>query len=224
MATAITTLKSYFENGKKPTEQEFAELIDAFVHRDDNLQNILGLLAEIQEAEDGVINDKYMTPFLTKIAIESLTRLVNIPPLEAEVDAKDDAVIAILRDGITTSFNTLNKLHIALTAAINAHVILTNNPHNVTKAQIGLGNLPNAKSDATTLNSGVTLATSKAVKTLNDALTNLINLHTALTNNPHGVTKTQIVLSNLPNAKTDAITLNDSNTLATSKAVKTLND
>ncbi len=167
MATAITTLKSYFENGKKPTEQEFEELIDAFVHRDDDLQSLSGAIAEIVEAQQGVVNDKYMTPFLTKIAIEALTRLVNIPQLEAEVDAKDVTVRVVLRDGIATGLNTLNKLHIALTAAINAHAALTNNPHNVTKTQVGLTNLPNAKSDAITLNSSVTLATSKAVKTLN---------------------------------------------------------
>ncbi len=74
MATAITTLKSYFENGKKPTEQEFIELIEAFVHRDDNLQSIFGQIAEVNEATQGLVNDKYMTPFLTKIAIEALTR------------------------------------------------------------------------------------------------------------------------------------------------------
>ncbi len=46
--------------------------------------------------------------------------------------------------------------------------VLSNNPHSVTKAQVGLGNLPDAKSDAITLDDSNTLATSKAVKTLND--------------------------------------------------------
>ncbi len=183
MATAIETLKTNFENGKKPTEQEFAELIDAFVHRDDDLQIFAGELAEISEAEQGVLNDKYMTPFLTKFAIYALTRLADIPYLELEVNAKDDAVKAALRDGIASSLDTLNKLHVALTATINAHVALTNNPHSVTKTQVGLGNLPNAKSDAITLNDSNTLATSKTVKTLNDNKEPVFGKNTAFNKN-----------------------------------------
>ncbi len=34
MATPIVTLKSWFETGKKPTETQFAALIDAFRHKD----------------------------------------------------------------------------------------------------------------------------------------------------------------------------------------------
>ncbi len=143
-------------------------MLDAFLHKDENIQQALGLIAEEIDAEEGIVHDKYMTPYLTKLAIVALTRLVNIPVLEAEVDAKDNTVMAVLRDGIATSFNTLNKLHIALIAAINAHAILTNNPHSLTKTQVGLSNLPNAKSDAITLNDSNTLVTSKAVKTLND--------------------------------------------------------
>lgn len=40
--------------------------------------------------------------------------------------------------------------------------------------------------------------------------------------NPHGINKTTVGLGNLPNAKSDAINLDDTNTLATSKAVHTL--
>ena len=62
----------------------------------------------------------------------------------------------------------------------------TSNPHNVTKVQVGLSNIPNAKSDAVNLNSSETLATSKAVKTEND----LLNAHIANKNNPHEVVDT----------------------------------
>ncbi len=169
MATAIDTLKTYFENGKKPREQEFAELIDAFIHRDDDLQIFAGEFAEIAEAQQGAVTDKYMAPFLTRIAIIALTRLADISDLEAEVDAKDNAVKTELRDGIAANQNTLKKLRDALIALLNNHSGLTNNPHSVTKSQVGLGNLPNAKSDAVTLNSSTTLATSKVVKTLNNS-------------------------------------------------------
>lgn len=46
--------------------------------------------------------------------------------------------------------------------------------------------------------------------------------HINNTSNPHGVTKAQVGLGNLPNAKSDAINLADSNTLATSAAVNAL--
>lgn len=48
-------------------------------------------------------------------------------------------------------------------STIKAHYANTSNPHNVTKGQVGLGNLPNAKSDTITLDSSESLATSKAV-------------------------------------------------------------
>lgn len=86
MAKSIQTLKSYFLDGKKPTENEFADLIEAFVHRNDDLKTILGNFAELAEAQAGVVNDKYMTPFLTKAAILALTRLANIPALKAELE------------------------------------------------------------------------------------------------------------------------------------------
>lgn len=53
-------------------------------------------------------------------------------------------------------------------------------------------------------------------------ITDLLEAHINNTNNPHGVTKTQVGLGNLPNAKSDDIDRDDSNTLATSKAVNDL--
>lgn len=88
MAESKAVLKTYFENGDKPTEDEFSALIDAFVHVDDDLDLAIGSFAEVGEAEAGVVTDKYMNPFLTKKAINALTRLETIPELEAEVDLK----------------------------------------------------------------------------------------------------------------------------------------
>lgn len=48
--------------------------------------------------------------------------------------------------------------------------------------------------------------------------------HASLKNNPHSVTAAQVGLDKLPNAKSDSITLPDSNTLATSKAVYDLKE
>jgi uncharacterized protein YfeS len=93
-----------------------------------------------------------------------------------------------------------------------------------TKADVGLSSLPNAKSDSITLNDSNTLGTSKAVTAAVAAAQASLTGHEADHTNPHAVTKLQVGLGTLPNAKSDSITLNDTNTLATSKAVKLLND
>ena len=112
MATSIETLKRYFLNGKKPTEDQFEELIDSFVHRNDDLQSLLGAIAELSEAEEGIITDKYMTPFLTKAAIVALTRLSSIPALRQEVLSEiNTAIDNLLKvDDADNIINTLGEV------------------------------------------------------------------------------------------------------------------
>jgi hypothetical protein len=59
-------------------------------------------------------------------------------------------------------------------ASISAHLADTKNPHKVDKTQVGLGNLPNAKTDDPTVSDSNILATSKAVgslqKRVNDSI------------------------------------------------------
>lgn len=50
-----------------------------------------------------------------------------------------------------------------LEALLNDHINDKGNPHQVTKAQVGLGNLPNQKSDSRDFNESESLATSKAM-------------------------------------------------------------
>lgn len=51
---SIEILKSYFETGDYPTESQFADLIDSFIHKDEELQigNIEGLLTALQAKAD----------------------------------------------------------------------------------------------------------------------------------------------------------------------------
>lgn len=72
----------------------------------------------------------------------------------------------------------------AAAAAGTAHAALTNNPHGVTKAQVGLGSADN---------------TSDADKPVSTATATALATHAALTNNPHGVTKAQVGLGNADN-------------------------
>ena len=81
-------------------------------------------------------------------------------------------------DGLAEKIDevTRNK---ANNSDISAHVNNRSNPHNVTKAQIGLSNV---------------LDVEQASKTD-------LNNHTRNTNNPHNVTKAQVGLSNVDNVK-----------------------
>ncbi len=87
------------------------------------------------------------------------------------------------------------------------HMINTNNPHAVTKNQIGLGNVPNVSTNEQTptytqasslsnLTSGEKLSVSlgKIMKVIADFIT-----HKSSANNPHSVTKSQVGLGNVDN-------------------------
>ena len=96
--------------------------------------------------------------------------------------------------------------------------------HTHEPTEVGLGNLPNAKSDSFTSNRSDVLATSKAVKTAYDK--GVVALNTANTKAPasHTHTPAEAGLGNLPNAKSEAVNSTSNSQLATSKAVKTAYD
>lgn len=166
MATAVATLKSYFENGDVPTEQEFVELIEAFVHKDDDLGALLGQLAEVNEAEQGLVQDKYMTPFLTNIAIKALTRLSSIPELNQEVDTKisdainnlltlDDAdsVINTIKD-VLDAFNGLNEGQTLVDLLQGKEDVFSKNSGFNKSFGTGFDNVPRGNHEHDTLNFG----------------------------------------------------------------------
>lgn len=67
--------------------------------------------------------------------------------------------------GIDDSVKMLTSSLSIISDQFAAH-LLSENPHGVTKAQVGLGNLPNVKSDDTNLNDSNVLATARAVNDL----------------------------------------------------------
>ncbi len=89
-------------------------------------------------------------------------------------------------------------------ALVDAHANRTDNPHGTTKAQIGLGNVPNyagatqAQAEAGAIDTALMtpLRTAQAIQALAGSA---LASHTADTNNPHNVTKDQIGLFNVQN-------------------------
>ena len=107
---------------------------------------------------------------------------------------------------------------------VNAHANLTNDPHNVTKAQVGLGSVNNGNwSNSYTSSSAATYATSKAVKdgvdNTKSVAANALLAHTGASN-PHGITKNTIGLGAVPNFTASSTWNNNkTNVLATTSAV-----
>ena len=90
----------------------------------------------------------------------------------AQVDSKDQAVsssvLATLRDSVPAAYNTLKRLYDLLIE----HTSRTNNPHAVTKAQVGLANADNT-SDA---NKPISTATTTALSSKVNREVNVVGL------------------------------------------------
>ncbi|GFR66676.1 restriction endonuclease [Elysia marginata] len=101
-------LKAYFETGTRPTEEQFATLIDSLLHISE-LQNLNLTKASQDEAEAGKADDRYTTPLKVAQAIKALTRLAEIPELETEVQQKIDQAVATIM-GSTDADSKINTL------------------------------------------------------------------------------------------------------------------
>lgn len=155
--------------------------VDAHIARNDNphqttkaqvgLGSVMNYaISDVVAARAGVSNELYMTPAMTREAINS-----------------------IALNGITD------------------HIDDTNNPHNTTKAQVGLGNVQDlplasqAEAEDGTLNTRYMTALRSRQQLQVLALTPLSN-HLNDSSNPHATTKTQVGLGNVENYGTANIT------------------
>jgi hypothetical protein len=144
---------------------------------------VSGCIVSGQSVSDGwiVVNGELL-PFLgsqtgvldTFLIRTELTPLTFKDASSKSVQFRKYAQFGTSSDAI--AWNTLKRL--ASYTDISAHISRTDNPHGVTKSQVGLSNLPNAISDSTSLASSTTLATSKAVSIVSTAVTNLGNRFT----------------------------------------------
>lgn len=86
----------------------------------------------------------------------------------------------------------------AVQTNLNTHTSNKSNPHSVTKAQVGLGNVNNTSDANKPVSTAQATAIADAKKAGTDAQTNL-NTHTTNKSNPHGVTKAQVGLGDVTN-------------------------
>ena len=130
------TLKSYFETGDKPTEDEFADLIDSFVNRleDDYVENLpnastsqRGIVqqASSSEVNSATNNNKYVTPLGVKNSIENFAPVTSVNGKTGEVVLNIDESTSrgTVNQGIAKFYSTNNSqnyIHIRLPYKINS--------------------------------------------------------------------------------------------------------
>lgn len=194
--------------------------------------------------EGGVSVGHYVTPLQVKEAINyhaliPLTAHTNrvdnphqVTKAQVGLSVVENYGVSGEVDARTGTNNTLYMTPLRTSQAVftqavtplNAHIARVNNPHAVTKAQVGLSNVDNfptaseAEGLAGTDNAKfmTPLRTGHALRTL---AINPLNAHVASANNPHAVTKAQVGLGSLPNAITDSRALNSNDSLLTAKGM-----
>ena len=95
----------------------------------------------------------------------------------------------------TATQKAIDDAKAANNTALDNHANRTDNPHKVTKDQVGLGNVNNTAD----INKPVSVAQQNALDTLSNSLNTAINNHVGNTNNPHRVTAEQVGLGKVDN-------------------------
>ncbi len=131
-------LKNYFQTGDKPTQSEYADLIDSFVNRlDDNFVETLpdanttqkGIVeqATLTEVQSGTDNTRFVTPKGAKRAVETFApvKSVNGNVGDVTLSFNQSTDRGSTREGIAKFFtnaggSSTNKFHIKLPYKRNA--------------------------------------------------------------------------------------------------------
>lgn len=108
--------------------------------------------------------------------------------------------------------------------ALSAHISNYSNPHQVTKAQVGLGSVDNyatatqVQAEAGTANN-LFMTPLRVKQAITASVGADLSAHLSDYANPHQVTKTQVGLSNIPNSITNSRTLDSAASLLTAKGM-----
>lgn len=171
----------------------------------ENITNIEGdvtdLTTKVDTLEGGLdshVKD-YNNPHKVTKAQLGLDKVENISPRDLPVS-----------DAVQTALNTTNTTLQTVQASLNTHLTDQNNPHKVTKDQVGLGNVDNTSD----VNKPISLAQQTEFNRIDGVLNNKANqvdLTSHLNNqaNPHNVTKAQIGLDKVENIAPRELPISD---------------
>lgn len=197
-------------------------------------------VATTAEAQAGTSDLKYMTPLKTKDAITQQA----LVPLNAHINDKNNphqttkaqvglgsvenyaiATTAEAQAGTSdikymTPLKTSQAISQLALVPLNAHINNISNPHQTTKAQVGLSDVDNfatatsAEATAGVLNTKfmTPLRTKEAITAQAGAM---LQAHLSDLNNPHQTTKAQVGLSLIPNSITRSRATNSDGSLLT---------
>lgn len=108
----------------------------------------------------------------------------------------------------------------AVADEVNGHVAKTNNPHNVTKNQVGLGKVDNTADK----DKPVSTAQSTAIISAKNEVQSNLDIHISDTSNPHNVTKDQVGLGNVDNTSDKLKPISDATKTALNGKVDKVTD
>ena len=198
------TAQSVADENERATiaEQENSALIGSEIKRAESAENNLStkLTAETERAQKAEKTNADAIEVLNGEATVEGSVAYKIAQIVNENDNGSIDTLKEIASWINDNPNSATAMQKQITenkSAIDTHIKNTDNPHNVTKTQIGLSNVDNT-SDA---DKPISTATQKAL----DLKTNLgdFNAHIQNTENPHKVTASQVGLGNVPNVATN---------------------
>jgi hypothetical protein len=190
-----------------------------------NLGNVDNYTTASQlEAEAGDLNTRFMTPLRVKQAIAVLasgdiaahTLDTNNPHATTKaqvglsivenygIASQAEAEVGTATDKYMTPLRTYQAIAVLATAGLTTHVNDQANPHNTSKAQVVLGSVENytisnqAEAEAGTANDKY-MTPLRVKQAITNQIVGTVTTHIADASNPHGVTKTQVGLSNVQN-------------------------
>lgn len=101
---ALQTLKSWFIRGAKPTAQQFSDVFDSFVHKDDiipqnKVEELSQTLTQVQQDVDAAFSDSIEEVKVNGTPLEKTDKSVNIivPPSDLAQNSEDCIRLNILK-------------------------------------------------------------------------------------------------------------------------------
>ncbi|ELT4197137.1 tail fiber domain-containing protein [Escherichia coli] len=196
--------------------------------------------ASDSEAKAGTANNRFMTPLRTVAAIEQFA-LIPLNAHKADYNnphrvtkaqvglgnvqdypmaSEEEARAGVAANRLMAPNTTKASIETFALVPLNAHIADKNNPHQVSKAQVGLGSVENyptanqaeAQGGSATNRYMTPQSTNWAIQKLAG---DLVNAHANRRDNPHAVTKAQVGLGNVQNygIASDAHAQQDVNTV-----------
>lgn len=119
MKRDIQYLKEKFESGDTPMAEDFQDLIDSFLHKDDDAGSVTISIASRQQAEYATNNTVMMTPLRVAQAISVLVRLNYLPNLKEDIRT-------LIEDVMSFSFSISSVDIIQIENKLKATINVTN--------------------------------------------------------------------------------------------------